>query len=144
MEGEINWPYLSRPTGTNESMWCMKQASPRRQPITGFGLNEITNHGPWPAPSFPTSDKPQHVMSIFFPTASCPVCVFIYCSLSVSLSLPLCVCGFCLWLYSDSNASILDNHLWENSGEAVDLFSYFTTQTKDRSRLLNSCLHSAW
>lgn len=85
MEGEMDWSYLSRPRGTNESVWCMMGAGPIRQPITGFGLNGITNHGPWPASSFPISDKPQHIMSIFCPTASCKLpCV--YCAVCV------CVC----------------------------------------------------
>lgn len=88
VEGEMDWSYLNRPGGTDEFVWCMMGVSPRRQPITDFGLNGITNHGHWPPSSFPISDKPQHTVSIFYPTESrklsC-VCVFIMCLLD-------CVC----------------------------------------------------
>lgn len=81
MKGEMDWSYLNGPRGTNESVWCMMGAGPIRQPITGFGLNGITNHEPRPASLFAISGKPQHTVSIFYPTASSrfPVCVFCLC-----------------------------------------------------------------
>lgn len=153
MEGEMDWSYLGRPAGTDESMWCMMGASPIRQPITDFGLNGITNHGHWLASSFPISDKPQHIVSIL-QAASCPVYVvslYVYCTIHVCVCACVCVrVCWCLWLYSDSTTSILDIHICENSGVAVDLFycSVIASQrstewTKNSSRLFNLSLHCA-
>lgn len=92
MEGEMDWSYLGRPAGTDESMWCMMGASPIRQPITDFGLNGITNHGHWLASSFPISDKPQHIVSIL-QAASCPVYVvslYVYCTIHVCVCMRVC------------------------------------------------------
>lgn len=77
-EAQIDQSDLKGPTGTNESAWCMKPAGLRRQPITGRALNEITNHAPWLASSFPILDKAPHTFSPSLTpqqAASCSVCV---------------------------------------------------------------------
>lgn len=111
-EAQIDQSDLKGPTGTNESAWCMKPAGLRRQPITGRTLNEITNHAPWLASSFPISDKAPHTFSPSFTPQQAANCSLHVCCLT-------CVCRracvralaalVIFWFHFS------DIHLYENS-----------------------------
>lgn len=97
-EAQIDQSNLKGPTGTNESAWCMKPAGLRRQPITGRALNEITNHAPRLASSFPISDKAPHTFGPSFTpqqAASCSVCVCVltYVCARVCVCVHACTSG---------------------------------------------------
>lgn len=132
MPHEMNWSYLSEPAGTDESVWCTMGARPMRQPIAVSSLNGITNHGPWPPSSFPISDKPQHIVPIPHPAASCKLpCALIlaYCSVCAPMAV--------FWYKSISDIT----------GVTLDLFycrfivKHRTAEwAKHSSRLFNSSL----
>lgn len=123
---------LEETWGLDECVWCMMGASPIRHPITGTGLNGLTNHG---LPSFlPISYKPQNNTSIFHSRENHRQCVCWHLCINACVCVKECVC-MCLWRFSSTYVYLTYPYMWYcRSGSESHLRLYYCWRGKWEKR----------